>query len=75
MDIVKINGSFPTKTQFKNTQYSFKKTKNGKRSVPFLALDSGKHIVEIENKGKIKKYLIKTWLSPFGWAWIVIKEL
>ena len=73
--MIRIEASFPTKKQFKETQYSYKKTRNGKESVPFLGLESGEHEIEIINKGKCKRYIIKTWLSIYGFAWIVLKEI
>lgn len=59
-----------------NTQFSTKKTRAGKKSVPFLGLNSGNHEVRfVHNKKEYTDCIVKVWLSMFGWAWIVKHEV
>lgn len=68
-------GKLPGKKCFTETQYSIKKRRSGKESIPFLGLDAGEHKVMFHTDTKKSLCLVKVWISPFGWAWRIIKNL
>ena len=64
--------TIPTAKKYKQTQFSTVKKRSGKESVPFLGLEAGIHRVKFYNDKKEALLTVKTWLSPYGWAWKVI---
>jgi hypothetical protein len=74
MSSLEING-LPPKSAFKEAQFSTIKTRRGEESVPFLNLPMGEHEVTFKGKRKVIKCIVKTWLSCYGYAWQVIKEI
>ena len=65
--------TLPTAKKYRQTQYSTIKRRSGRESVPFLGLDGGLHRVKFWNDKKEVELSIKTWLSPYGYAWRVVK--
>tara|TARA_R110000772_G_scaffold190788_1_gene301603 strand:+ start:279 stop:521 length:243 start_codon:yes stop_codon:yes gene_type:complete len=67
--------TIPTAKKYKETQYSTVKKRTGRESVPFLWLDSGYHRIRFINHHRQATLIIKTWLSPHGYAWKVISTI
>tara|TARA_R110000822_G_scaffold32162_1_gene92573 strand:+ start:640 stop:882 length:243 start_codon:yes stop_codon:yes gene_type:complete len=67
--------TIPTAKKYKETQYSTVKKRTGKESVPFLGLDSGYHSIRFINHHRQATLTIKTWISPYGYAWKVIPTI
>ena len=66
--------TLPTAKKYRTTQFSTVKKRTGAESVRFLDLDSGTRKVRfINEKGREVILTVKTWLSPYGWAWKIIK--
>jgi len=57
---------------YKETQYSTIPRKSGKESIPFLGLEPGIHKVKFYTDDKEIICKVKTWLSLYGWAWIIL---
>jgi len=64
--------TIPTGRKYKNTQFSTIKRRSGRESVPYLGLSAGVHYVRFYNDKRDVVLKIKTWLSPYGWAWKVL---
>lgn len=61
-------GKLPKK-YFKDPQYWYKKTRNGKENTfPFQLEKCGKYVVQVNDKNKINEYYLKVWYNPFGIA-------
>lgn len=69
------HGRLPERKFFTETQYSTIKKRSGKESVPFLGLDTGEHKVKFYTETKESLCLVKVWISPYGWAWRILKKL
>lgn len=69
------HGRLPGRKYFIETQYSTIKRRSGKESIPFLDLDTGEHKVKFYTKTKQLLCLVEVWISPYGWAWRIIKKL
>jgi len=70
----KCPSGLPTKKMYKETQFSTVKKRTGKESVPFLGLASGTHKVKFYTETKSIIRNVKTWLSPYGYAWIIMSD-
>lgn len=66
------NPILPKSKKYKQTQYSTVKTRNGKKSVPFLGLPCGVHTIRFYNDKDEITVKVKTWLSMYGYAWRVL---
>jgi len=64
--------TIPTSKKYKDAQFSTIKKRTGRESVPFLGLDAGIYKVKFYNEKREVLLTVKTWLSPYGWAWKVI---
>ena len=70
------NPTFFSKRDFIDVRYSEIKRRSGSESVPLFGLDSGLHHIAItKENGKRKEYIVKIWLSMYGWAWKAIDEV
>jgi len=65
--------TLPTARRYRKPQFSFAKKRSGKESVPLFGLASGTHRLTFFNEGGECTCNIKVWLSPYGWAWRIIK--
>ena len=64
--------TIPTAKKYRDVQFSTVKKRTGKESVPFLGLEAGTHKVKFYNDKAEAALTVKTWLSPYGWAWKII---
>ena len=64
--------TIPTSKKYREVQFSTAKKRSGRESIPFLGLDSGTHRVKFYNDKKEAVLTVKTWLSPYGWAWKIV---
>jgi hypothetical protein len=64
--------TIPTAKKYKETQFSTVKKRIGQESVPFLDLPAGIHKVKFYNDKREAVLTVKTWLSPYGWAWKIV---
>jgi hypothetical protein len=64
--------TIPTSKKYREVQYSTVKKRSGRESTPFLGLESGTHKVKFYNEKKEALLTVKTWLSPYGWAWKIV---
>ncbi len=64
--------TIPTAKKYREVQFSTNKKRTGKESVPFLGLEAGTHKVKFYNEKREVVLSVKTWLSPYGWAWMIV---
>lgn len=64
--------TIPAASKYREAQFSTVKRRSGKESVPFLDLPAGIHKVKFYNDKREALLTVKTWLSPYGWAWKII---
>ena len=67
--------TIPTAKKYRETQYSTRKLRSGRISVPFLGLESGTHRIRFYNKRREATLTVKTWECPYGYAWRVVKDI
>lgn len=67
MKIVEVR-SLPKK-RIMNPYFPTTKTREGKKSVSFLDLETGDYEIEFRTKTKFMNCLVHSWLSPYGYAW------
>jgi hypothetical protein len=72
--MVEVEGK-PPKKAFHDTQFSSVKRRSGRESVPFLGLEPGEHTVIFKHGKGSTECRIKVWLSMYGWAWKIIKQV
>ena len=66
--------TIPTAKKYRETQFSTTKKRTGRESIPFIGLDSGIHKVRFYNDNREFIASVKTWLSPYGYAWKILKD-
>ena len=71
--MIEVEGN-PQKKAYKDVQFSTVKTVRGKKSIPFLGLEPGEHVVRFKGKRKTTDCIVKVWLSMYGWAWQIIRD-
>ena len=64
--------TIPTARKYRETRFSTVKRRSGAESVPFLGLDPGTHKVRFYNDKEEALLTVKTWISPYGWAWKIV---
>lgn len=64
--------TIPTAKKYRGVQYSIIKRRSGKESVQFLGLKTGTYRVKFYNDKREAILTVKTWLSPYGWAWMIV---
>jgi len=65
-----ITGNFPPNTGCMKPRFPKRRTRRGPVSVPYLDLDPGTYLITfVKESGAKRTYKLKTWISPFGWAY------
>jgi hypothetical protein len=65
----------PRKNRYKNISYSSIPTRKGRKSIPFLGLSYGNHKVLFKTPTKERLCIVRAWLSAYGWAWQILKDV